>query len=117
MCAGQLAVLQAEFHILAHGHVRENGVVLEHHANVALGGVQVIDALVIEIEIATLNAVETGDHAQKGGLTTAGGPQQSEKRTGLNVQRQIWNNGVVAILFHSMVDLNLNVHEFRPPFQ
>ena len=110
----QLPVLQAELHVLPHGHVGEDGVVLEHHADVALGGVQVVDAVVVEVEVAALDAVKAGDHPQQGGLAAAGGAQQGEELALLDVHVQIRDDDVLAVLFQGVLNRNGNTHVFSP---
>ena len=53
-----LAVFQTECHIVPDGEVWEDGIVLEHHADVALAGVHIVDALLVEEDVAALNGVE-----------------------------------------------------------
>ena len=107
---GQLLVLQAELHVLAHGEMGEDGVILEDHADVALGGVQVVDALVVEVEVAALDAVEARDHPQKGGLAAAAGAQQGEELALLDLRVQVRNDHVVAVFLQGMLDGNGNTH-------
>ena len=95
---GGLAVLQTVGHILGHGHVGENGVVLEHHADVALAGLLVVDALLVEIEVAALNGIEARDHAQQRGLAAAGGPQQRKQLSVAYLQIQPLDDGGVPVL-------------------
>ena len=113
---GELSVLQAELDVLAHGHVREDRVVLEHHADVALGRVQIVDARVVEIEIAALDGVEARDHAQQRGLAAAGGAQQRKEFALPDFQAEIGNDDVIAILFEGMTDGNAVAHSFLPPY-
>ena len=66
-----LIVLESESNILSYCQMREDGIVLEDHADVALGGIEVVDALVTEVEVAAFDAVEAGDHAHVMPLTAA----------------------------------------------
>ena len=100
---GELLVFQAELNVFSDGVVREDGVVLEDHANVALGGVKVVDALLTEVEVAALNAVEARYHSQKSGLAAAGGTKQREKLALFNVKAQIGNDDIVTVLFKSVL--------------
>ena len=103
-------VFEAEFHVFAHVHVGKDGVVLEHHADVALGGVQVVDAGVVKIEIAAFNAVETRDHAQQRGLAAAAGAQQGKKFAAADAQRQIFDHGGVSVTLHGVADADIDTH-------
>ena len=51
--------------------MREDRIALEHHADVALMRGNVIDALLVEADVATLDAVESCDHAQERRLAAA----------------------------------------------
>ena len=65
-------IFQAEFHIFSHAHVGKNRIILEYHADIPLGRVQVIDPRGIKIEIPALNGVESRNHAQKRSLAASG---------------------------------------------
>ena len=60
----QFPVLETEGNVLFHGQMRENRIVLEHHADVALFWRQIVNLLVVEIKVSALNGVESGDHSQ-----------------------------------------------------
>ena len=107
---GELLVFQAELNVFSDGVVREDGVVLEDHANVALGGVKVVYALLTEEEVAALDAVEARDHSQKCGLAAAGGTKQREKLALSNVKAQIGNDDIVTVLFKSVFYDDLFTH-------
>ncbi len=68
---GELADLQAVGHVLEHGHVRVERVVLEHHRDVALGGFQVVDDLVVNEDFAAGDGFQAGDHAHQRGFAAA----------------------------------------------
>ena len=78
--------LEAVGYVFPDGQVGENGVVLEHHADVPLVGGHVVDPLVAEIEVAALDGVEARNHAQQGGFAAAGGAKQREEFSLLDVQ-------------------------------
>ena len=84
-----LSVFQAKGHVVPHCHVGEDGIVLKHHTDVAAGRVYIVDALVIEVEIAPFNAVEACNHSQKRRLSTPRWTKEGEKLTLLDIQRQI----------------------------
>ena len=95
-----LAVLQAEGHIVPDGEVREDGVVLEHHADVALAGVHIVDPLLIEEDVAALDGVEACDHTEKGGLAAAGGAEQGEQLPISDLQIQIRDDRIIPVALY-----------------
>ena len=66
-----LTQLQPIFYVLPHGEMREDRIALEHHADVALMRGNVIDSLLVEADVAALDAVESCDHAQERRLAAA----------------------------------------------
>ncbi|KAG0920391.1 hypothetical protein G6F32_015623 [Rhizopus arrhizus] len=85
--ARQLA--QAERHIQGHSQMWEQGVVLEHHANVAAVRGHMGHVVLVEQQTSASGCVKARNAAQQGGLTAAAGPQQRVERAVGNVQRQI----------------------------
>ena len=71
--------LQREAHVLAHGHVRVQGVVLEDHRDVAVLRADVGDVAVADADVAFIGVLETGEHAQRGRLTGAGRADEDEE--------------------------------------
>ncbi|MNO25436.1 hypothetical protein D3C76_152720 [compost metagenome] len=70
----QVAHGQREGQVLGHGHVREQRVVLEHHADVALVRRHVVDRAPGQQNFAGGRCFETGEHHQASGLTGTGWP-------------------------------------------
>ena len=99
-----LAVFQTECHIVPDGEVREDGVVLEHHADVALAGVHIVDALLVEEDVAALNGVEACDHTEKSGLAAAGGTQQGEQLTISDLQIQVRDDRIIPVALYCVFD-------------
>ena len=110
LLAREAAVLQAEFHILAHGHVREDGVVLKHHADVAPARVHIVDAPIVEVEIAALDRIKARDHAQQRGLSAAGRAQQRKKLAVAYLRGQVWYNRLVTISLDCVLNPNPDAH-------
>ena len=105
-----VAELQAVLDILAHGQMREDRIVLEDHADIALVRRNAVDDLIIETDVAGFDAVETGDHAQQGGLAAARGPQQGKKLAVLDIDGKIGNDRHGAILLGHVLNMNGNAH-------
>ena len=74
-----LAQLQREGHIFIHGHVRVKGVILENHCDIAILGGDVVHELAVDIQLSLSDLFQTCDHAQRGGLTAAGGADQNDE--------------------------------------
>ena len=67
-------------------HVREQGVVLEHHVHVALVWRDADHILAVQEHLAGGGLFEARDHPQGGGLATTRGPQQREELTAADVE-------------------------------
>src|SRR5690606_12516154 len=61
----ELADLEAVSHVFEYRHVRIQRIVLEHHGNVALGRLKLVDDLAIDADVAAGNAFKPGDHAHQ----------------------------------------------------
>ena len=61
-------------------------VILEHHGDVPVLGVQGIDDRAADTDIARRNRLQAGDHAQQRRLSAARWPQQHDKRAVLDVE-------------------------------
>ena len=108
---GNLPSFQAVGHILADRQMGEDGIVLEHHADIPLVGGNIVDPLFTEIEIAALNGIETGNHPQKRGLAAAGGAKERKELALPNVKRNPVEGGKVAIALHRILDDDLVTHK------
>ena len=86
---GHLAQLQTESHVVVNGHVRIQSVALENHRDVAILRGNMVDELVVDIEFATGDVFQAGDHAQGGGLTTAGRTNQNDEFLVFNLEVEI----------------------------
>ena len=106
----QAALAQAVFHVLAHAHVREDGIVLENHADIAPVRGQVVDHLVIKGDGPPFNGIESGDHPQQRGLSAAGGAQQREKLSPLDVEAEVRDDRLVTISFDGVTNCDLRTH-------
>ena len=70
-------------------HVREQGVVLEHHAEAALLRPQRVDAPVVEPDPAAGRRQQPGDAVQRGRLAAAGRAEQGDELALLDGQRHV----------------------------
>ena len=71
--AGQL---HRECHVVEHGHVRVERVILEHHGDVALLRRHLVDHASADLDFAAGDFLQAGDHAQQRGLAAARRPDQ-----------------------------------------
>jgi hypothetical protein len=71
--------LEGEAHVLGDGHVRVERIVLEHHRDVAVLGREVGDVAVADADRTAVDVLETGEHAQRGGLAAAGRADEDEE--------------------------------------
>ena len=70
---------QGKGQVSSHRHVREEGVVLEYHADVPLPGRQVVHRPAVDAYGSGGGRLEAGEHHQARGLAGPGRPQQSQE--------------------------------------
>ena len=107
---GHVAQPEAVFDIPAHGQMGEDGIALEHHADVALVGGQVVDDLIAKGNGAAFDGVKARNHAQQRSFAAAGGAQQREELAVFDVGGQIGNDDVITELFDNVVNGNGYAH-------
>ena len=86
---GEFAQFQAEGDVLAHGHVREQRVVLKNGIDLALVGGQFRDVLPIQKNPSAVRRLESRQHPQKGGFSAAAGSQQRKNLPTSNGQGDV----------------------------
>ena len=96
---GSLAQLQTECHVVKHGHVRIQSVVLEYHRDVSVLGSYVVNQLIADEQFAFRDFFQTGDHTQGGGLTTTGGTYQNQEFLVLDFQAEVGYGSNAAGVF------------------
>ncbi len=70
------AVAQAVGHVVVDAHMRVERVVLEHHRDVAVGRLDLVDDTPADIDLAAGDGLQACDHAQQRGLAAAGRTDQ-----------------------------------------
>ena len=75
----RLRELERERHVLLDGHVRVEGVVLEHHGDVAVLGRDLVDHPPADRDLALGDLLEPGHHPQQRGLAAARGADQDDE--------------------------------------
>ena len=86
---GDAAHPKAEADVLAHLHMREKRVVLEHHAEAALLGAHRVDALVVEEDAPTCDRQEAGDAVERGRLSATGRAEKGDELAARDGQGEI----------------------------
>jgi hypothetical protein len=84
LLARHLSQLQPEGHVVVAGHVRVERVVLEHHRQVAVLCLHVVDDGISEADAAAGDLLQPGHHPQQRGLAAAGGADQHHQRAVLD---------------------------------
>src|SRR5205823_9355508 len=85
----RLADLEAVAEVLAHAHVRIEGVALEDHRDVARARRQIGDVTAVDADRALGGVLQPGDHAKERGLATAGRAHQDEELAALDLERAV----------------------------
>jgi len=101
-----LAQLQGEGHVLIHGHMGVQGVVLEDHGYIPVLGGHVVHQLAVDIQLALAYLLQAGHHAQGGGLAAAGGAYQHDELLVRYLQVELLH-GHNALLGYLEIDLLL----------
>ena len=73
------ADLEGKADVFVDVHIGVERIALEHHGDIAVFRIEVIDPLAIDENIAFCGLLETGDHAHGRRLATAGGAEQNEE--------------------------------------
>ena len=108
---GDLPRLETVGHILRDGQMGEDGVVLEDHADVALMRRYVVDTPVAEVEVAALDGVEAGDHAEQGRLAAAGGTEQGEEFSLMDGDGNAVKRCKISVTLDRVADDDLVAHK------
>ena len=100
-----LAHLHAEGDVLLHRHVRIERVGLEHHGDVALARVQVVDAPAADADLALGHGIQPGDHVEQRGLAAAGGADQHQKLARVHADVDALEDVQLAVAFADVEQL------------
>ncbi len=101
----QTVLLETEGDVLLNGHVREQGIRLEHHVDRPLVRRHVGDVLAIEEDAPFGGSLEARQHAQQGRLARAGTAQQREDLALMNAQRDVIDRHRFVELLGDAIDL------------
>ena len=95
---GDAAHLQAEGDVVERVEMGKQRVALEHHRRAALGRGQAGDVPAAEDDVALVDALVAGDHAQRAGLAAAGRPEQAAVAAGGDLQVDAIDRRRVAVV-------------------
>ena len=98
-----LGELEREAHIVGDIHMRIERIVLEHHGDIAVLGMDVIDALARDFDIALGHRFQSGDHAQQCRLAATRRSEQHDERTILDVEIDAMDDLHVAIVLEDFL--------------
>src|SRR5699024_245843 len=72
--------------VLEHGQVGVQGVVLEHHGEVAIAWGEVVDGVPVDLQRAVADVLQADDHPQDRGLPAAGGAHEDDELAIVDLQ-------------------------------
>ncbi|MPM14447.1 hypothetical protein SDC9_60809 [bioreactor metagenome] len=96
---GELADLQSECHVIIHGHVGIQSIVLEYHGDVSVFRGNIVYEVSIDVELTTGDVFQTCYHAEGRGLTTTGRSDEDDKLSVLDVNVDIVD-GLYSTIVH-----------------
>ena len=80
---------------------------LEHHGDVALRWLEIVDSLACDEDIALGRPFETADHAERRSLAATGGTEQAHYLAGLDIEIDGINRGKLTEAFGKVAQLNI----------
>ena len=92
----RLAQLETECHVIIDGHMRIQGVTLEHHGHIAVFRRDIVDHAITDQDFALGNLFQACQHPQTGGLAAAGRPDEDQKLLVLDFNVQIGYNALIT---------------------
>ena len=105
LVVGDLVQAQREGDVLVHGQRRIEGVVLEHHGQIAGTRRLLVDALVAEVQVAVGDVLEPDDHAQERRLARPRRADEDHELTVGDLQADIVDGCVtVAVALADVLD-------------
>src|SRR5699024_715138 len=93
LLASDAGDLERERHVLPHGHMRIERIVLEHHGDITFARGQQSDIVLADADVAGVDGFETCEHAQGGGLPASGGTDEDEELAIGDVETDLVDGG------------------------
>ena len=109
-----LADLQTVGNVIKHGHVRDQRVVLEHHADVPLFDRNVRDILPADDHAAGIRVLQTGNDPQQRRLSAAGRSQKRQKMFILYLEAQVVEDFILSEGLRNVLNEYLRHYSFSP---
>jgi hypothetical protein len=105
LVAGDARIAEAEGHVVAHGHVRIERVMLEHHRDSAAAWRQLVDPAPFEPHLARIRRLEAGDDSKQRRLAGSGRAEEGDELALLHGERDAIEDGSRAIGLADFVEL------------
>ena len=106
-----LAQFQTERHVVEHGHVGIQRVVLEHHRDVSVLRGNVVDVTVADVKLAFRDLFQSRDHTKGRGLTATGGTDENQELFVLDFEVEVGYGGNAARIFFVDVSERKTCHD------
>src|SRR5258708_6124933 len=103
---GHMMQLEAEGHVVGDVHVGIEGIVLKHHGDIAVFGINAIDPSVTDVEIAATGFIQPCHHAQDRAFAGTRGSDQHHKFVVIDGQVEIMHHLYVAEGLVDMLEAN-----------
>src|SRR5207244_13064569 len=104
LLAGETLDAQTVGHVLVHRHVRVERIVLEHHRDVAILRLQIVDDATADADLARSNLLQPGDHAQQRRLAAAGGTDDHNELAIRHIRGDAVDHLEAAVVFSDVAE-------------
>ncbi len=111
---GHAGQVQGEGHVLAHAHVRVQGVGLKHHRQVTLGRADFGNVPAIQFDGAVTDFFQAGDQPQQRGLATARRADEDHELAVVHLKVDALDDGEAFETLLQILDFQVG-HDDGPP--
>ncbi|MCY1425180.1 hypothetical protein D9M71_409630 [compost metagenome] len=102
--AADLLHAQAEGDVLLHGHVGEQRIALEHHADSAFLRAERYQVVAVQEDLAAVDRGQPGNATQQGGFTATGRAEQGDEFAAFNLAVDVAEHGGIGIRLLQVFD-------------